>query len=246
MRVNEKSPKEKAIGAMQNICSVAGIMYNDVRNNSVLTPEEIGTYINGLKFCIRDISEYYGYDSILAKQINERYAELKSANAKISELQAELRKKDVGSDTVTAKLSLYEDAARAFYEAAGLHYGTVSFMAKALVTEMSAEYHREPEPHLTTAKDMFDKLRKRMEAKQLMGFELVQESSYREYIKDTERNRQRIADLYKVFMPDSRITEFRSTQVKSKWTCRYSVHIPYTDIEKLIDKYGKDKEATPC
>lgn len=246
MRANEKSPKEKAIRAMQNMCSVAGIMYNDVRNGSMLTPEEIGIYINGLEFCIGDISEHYGYDSILAKQVNERYAELKSANAKISELQAELRRKDVGSDTVTAKLSLYEDVARAFYEAAGLHYGTVSFTARALVIEMSAEYHREPEPHLTTAKGMFNKLRKKMETKQLVGFELVQESSYREYIKDTERNRRRIADLYKVFMPDSRITEFRSTQVKGEWTCRYSVHLPYTNIEKLIDKYGTDKEATPC
>lgn len=246
MRVNEKSPKEKAIRAMQNMRSVAGIMYNDVRNGSVLTPEEIGTYINGLEFCIRDISEHYGYDSILAKQVNERYAELKSANAKISELQAELRRKDVGSDTVTAKLSLYEDTARAFYEAAGFHYGTVSFTARALVIEMSAEYHREPEPHLTTAKDMFNKLRKRMEAKQLVGFELIQESSYREYIKDTERNRRHIADLYKVFMPDFRITEFRSTQVKCEWTCRYSVYLPYTDIENLINKYGTDKEATSC
>lgn len=246
MHATEKSPKEKAIGAMQNMCSVARIMYDDARNGSVLTPDEVGIYINGLEFCIKDISEYYGYDSILAKQVSERYAELKSANAEISELQKELKRKDVGSDTVSAKLSLYEDTARALYEAAGFHYGTVSFTTRALIIEMSSEYHREPEPHLTTAKDMFGKLRKKMEAKRLVGLELVQESSYREYIKDTERNRRRITDLYKVFVPDSRITEFRSTPVKGQWTCRYSVHMPYTDIEKLINKYGTDKEATPC
>lgn len=243
--MKEKPPKEKAISALQDMCSVAGLLYNGIRSDHTFTTEKAGVYISNLEFYIKDLSAYYGYDSVLAKQVTERYAELKQANIQIARLQKTIQELDINSDAVSAKLKSYEDIARAFYEAAGFHYGSVTFKERFLTLDMSAEYDYDMEPHLTTLKGMMYEIREAMEQRHLLGFATFPESSYREYIEDTPRNKKGIMDLYKAMLPGSYITEFRQREEHGHWMLRHEVNIPYGNLEALHKAYSTKQDDTP-
>lgn len=246
--MKEKTPIEKTISALQNMCSAAGLLYNSIRDEHTLTPEEAGIYISNLEFYVKDIAAYYNYDSVLAKQVTERYAELKKANNQIARLQKTIQELDINSSIVSSKLKLYEDIARTFYEAAGFHYATVTFKETFLTLDMSAEHDYKAEPHLTSLKDMMYAVRKSMEDRNLLGFETFPESSYREYVKDTRKNKQRIMDLYNTMLPGSYVTEFRQREERGNWMLRHEVNVPYAALEALYDthrtKETDQQEAT--
>lgn len=233
---------EKLYKALQNIYSTARLLYDGASNGQKFTSDEIAIFINGMEICLKDIANHYGYDSILAKQVEERYKELKEVNRRNNELQDAVKKLEMNPQAVTAKLMLYQDVARAFYEAAGFHYGSMTLKERFLSMEMSGEYHKNPEPNLTSLRNLFTTLRNRMDTNSLLEFELVPESSYRDYMKDTPENRRRIIELLNVFLPGSFVTKFESRYTNGEWTLRYDVNVPYDVLDSLYKAYDDENK----
>lgn len=244
--MNKKSPKERAISAIKNMYSLSELLFTEINSNKTLSPDDAGVYISNLEFYIKDIAAYYHYDSVLARQVTERYVELRKSNDKICQLEQTIRNFEINSHTVSAKLSFYENIARAFYEAAGFHYGSISFKERFLTIDISSEYEDDCEPHLTSLKDLMYNLRQHIKTKNLFRLKVFPETSYRNHVKDTPENKQAIISSYKELLPDAYITEFTQRQCdkSDNWALRYSVNVPYDNLEqlpKLLSERGEPR-----
>ena len=92
-------------------------------NAGTLTQEMRKTLLSLLEFQIRDLSEALDYDNDLAREITERHAELRAANARIHELEVRLGAAGIQQlAVVKPTLRLLSENIRSWWREFGLGY----------------------------------------------------------------------------------------------------------------------------
>lgn len=227
---------------MQGICMISEMLYNALRSDTELTDDFLKTTLGNIEFKFKDLCKTLGYDSVLAKEVTDRYAELRNANMAINSLRQALSEKNIASaETLNVALDGMEGIFRAWYENMGWHYASISFSSRSLIAEFSSEIDTTGDAHLSH-KDVYEQMG-RLTAGHLPEFDTFRDGmGDRVYVRDTMANKQAIIQLYKHWLPDSRVTDFTSRSEKDEWTLRYSVRVSYKDLFILKDRLGKGAE----
>lgn len=236
-----KTDKSGCYKNMQDICLISEMLYNALRSDTELTDDFLRATLGNIEFKFKDLCKALDYDSVLAKEVTERYAELRKANQTINDLKKALSEKDIASaETLNVALDDMEGCFRAWYENMGWHYASVSFSSRSLVAEFSAELDTAGDAHLSR-KDVYAKIGRLVSARP--EFDVFRDGmGDRAYVRDTMANKQLIVGLYGKWLPDSLITDFSSRSEKDEWMLRYSVRVSYKDLFAL-KRMSKEAES---
>lgn len=194
---------------------------------------DVHTHMSLLEHSIRDLSPLLHYDSVLAEEAEKRYAEIRTLNQKVRELENQ-RGREVTAEAVSAALRGYENDFSAWYEAHGFRYANTSYTAYGLRADFSSELNHTRRDSLTTSKELF----KVLEASVPFITESHDWDIYRDHyhseVLDTDRNRKNFVELFKNSFPDARILSF-SSRVNDfdSFSLRCEVNVPYTDIQRM-------------
>lgn len=236
-----KTDKNGCYKNMQDICLISEMLYEALRSDTELTDDFLRTTLGNIEFKFKGLCKALDYDSVLAKEVTERYAELRKANQTINDLKKALSEKDIASaESLNVALDDMEGCFRAWYENMGWHYASISFSNRSLVAEFSAELDTTNDAHLSH-KDVYKKMERIITERP--EFDIFKDGmGDRRYIRDTMANKQLIVELYRRWLPDSHITDFSSRSEKDEWMLRYGVRVSYKDLFAL-KRMSKEAES---
>ena len=221
---------------------------NNLVNNNVWSCLGINEHL------IADISKSLGYDSIIAKEIEERHKEIRDANTRIRELEQEIGQ-GVSSDAVVGALRLYEDIFRAWYKTEGFDYVSCGYYQTGITGEFSArmDFCEECEyPNNDVYLAMW-KENSGAQKKSDDGWDIRKGQFESGEMLDTENNKAKVTNLISTAFPNARINSFEARRNDyGTFSLRPNVYIPYKDICNIYTKVvaektgqeGTDKNAT--
>lgn len=179
-----------------------------------------------------DLSKMVGYDSILAKEKDERHKEIREKNEEIRKL-TEQRGKEVTPEAIQGALRRYEDIFRAWYDNEGFKYASISNLsAYGMTVELT------PEMNFRDSEKYDDEIYKKIwtedsgtEEKINEGWDIYKSQFHAELL-DTENNKKRINELLLRFFPNARIYKFTGWKNDYKgFSLRTEIHITYSDLD---------------
>lgn len=201
-----------------------------LEDNVVL--ENVNTFMGLNESYHSDLSKMVGYDSILAKEKEKRYAEIREKNKKIREL-TEQRGKEVTPQAIQGALKRYEDIFRAWYENEGFEYASISNLsAYGMTVELTASMNfRDSEKY---DNEIYKKIRTEnsgTENKISDGWD-IHKSQFHAELLDTENNKNRIHDLLLKHFPNAKISKFTGRRNDYKgFSLNTEIHISYSDLD---------------
>lgn len=179
-----------------------------------------------------DLSKRVGYDSILAKEKEERYKEIREKNEEIRKL-TEQRGKEVTPEAIQGALRRYEDIFRAWYDNEGFRYASISNLsAHGIIAELTSEMR------FSNSERYDNEIYKKIwtenigtENKIDDGWDIYKSQSRAELL-DTENNKKRINELLLRCFPNARIFKFTGTENDyNGFSLRTEIHITYSDLD---------------
>lgn len=198
---------------------------------------EIYTHLSLLEHGLKDLSDCTGYNGILAKEMENRHAELRAANLKINQLAQELGR-GVTPSAVSAAIRRYESLFRAWYESHGFKYASVTINQWGLYAEMTDELANTVKKTVNLAdKETYAAAISRPDNRLISRdpeFD-IDPDRYHSNLSDTQRNRSALLALYQTELPNARIEKFMSYIDCNKYHLRHEVFVPYADITAWAD-----------
>lgn len=179
-----------------------------------------------------DLSRMVGYDSILAKEKEERHKEIREKNEEIRKL-TEQRGKEVTPEAIQGALRRYEDIFRAWYDNEGFRYASISNLsAYGMTAELTSEMNfRDSEKYDS---DIYKKIwteNSGTEEKIDDGWDIYKSQFHAELL-DTENNKKRINELFLRCFPNTRIFKFTGRKNDyNGFSLRTEIHITYSDLD---------------
>jgi hypothetical protein len=180
-----------------------------------------------------DLSKMVGYDSILAKEREERHKEIREKNEKIRRL-IEQRGKEVTPEAIQGALNRYEDIFRAWFKNEGFHYASIqNLSAYGLIAELTSQMDY-VKPSSSNDDEICNKIWKEdvgTEDKFNNGWNIYKDQYHGELL-DTDNNKQLIKELLLENFPNARIYKFsgRKNDHGSFSLCT-EVYISYLDLD---------------
>lgn len=179
-----------------------------------------------------DLSKMVGYDSILAKEKEKRYIDIREKNEEIRNL-TEQRGKEVTPEAIQGALRRYEDIFRAWYDNEGFRYASISnFSAHGMISELTSEMNfRDSEKYDTEIYKKIWSENTGTEEKINDGWDIYKSEFHAELL-DTENNKKRITELFLKYFPNAKIYKFtgRSNDYNG-FSLRTEFHISYSDLD---------------
>lgn len=180
-----------------------------------------------------DLSKMVGYDSILAKEKEERYKEIRAKNEEIRKL-TEQRGKEVTPEAIQGALRRYEDIFCAWYENEGFNYASISNLsAYGMTAELTSEMNFRDftrYDHDEIYKKIWTE-NKSTEEKIDSGWDIYKSQFHAELL-DTENNKKRINELFLKCFPSIRIFKFTGRKNDyNGFSLNTEVHITYSDLD---------------
>ena len=182
-----------------------------------------------------DLSKIVGYDSILAKEKEKRYKEIREKNEKIRKL-TEQRGKEVTPEAIQGALSRYEDIFRAWYNNEGFNYASISNLsAYGMTAELTSEMNFKNSAKYDYNNDEINKKiwteNSGTEEKINNGWDIYKSQFHAELL-DTENNKKRINELLLSYFPNTRIFKFIGRKNDyNGFSLRTEFHISYSDLD---------------
>lgn len=179
-----------------------------------------------------DLSRMVGYDSILAKEKEERHKEIREKNEEIRKL-TEQRGKEVTPEAIQGALRRYEDIFRAWYDNEGFRYASISDLsAYGMTVELT------PEMNFRDSEKYDDEIYKKIWTEDSGTEEKINDewdiykSQFHAELLDTENNKKRITELFLRCFPNARIYKFSGWRNDYKvFSLRTEIHITYSDLD---------------
>lgn len=179
-----------------------------------------------------DLSRMVGYDSILAKEKEERHKKIREKNEEIRKL-TEQRGKEVTPEAIQGALRRYEDIFRAWYDNEGFRYASISNLsAYGMTAELTSEMNfRDSEKY---DDEIYKKIwteNSGTEEKIDDGWDIYKSQFHAELL-DTENNKKRINELLLRCFPNTRIFKFTGRKNDyNGFSLRTEIHITYSDLD---------------
>lgn len=184
-----------------------------------------------------DLSKMVKYDSILAKEEEERHKEIREKNEEIRKL-TEQRGKEVTPEAIQGALRRYEDIFRAWYENEGFNYASISNLSPyGMTTELTSEMNFS-DPTKCDHDEVYKKIwseKSSTEEKIDSGWDIYKSQFHAELL-DTENNKRRINELLLRCFPNTRIYKFTARKNDyDGFSLRTEIHITYSDLDRYYN-----------
>lgn len=201
---------------------------------------DVHTHMSLLEYSIQDLTLLTHYDSVLAEEVKNRHKEIRELNQRVHELETQ-RGREVTADAVSAAIRRYEDAFRAWYQAAGIRYTKIDYTSYSLKIEICSDLDNDRKDRLTTNKELCKKLAEELPfITESPDWDVVHDH-YTSELLDTDRNRENITNLLKKYFPNVRIFSFNSYRNDfESFSLRCCANVPYTNIEALEKKFAQE------
>lgn len=238
--VLEQSIRQDVTKKISELYHLLGFLNQNIKDDT-LDNNVVDTTMSLYETYYRDLAKMLNYDTILQKEHEERFAEIRQKNKKIDDLTSKLGEK-VSPDAVTGAIRLYNDIFSAWYENEGFHYARVTENAYGLNIELCDEMDYNQDDTIEDKRDeinshIWSKNKNAMQKKE-SGWD-IDEDKYHASILDTDNNRQRMQSLILSDFPKARVNGFQSRRNDNKlFSLRTNLFIPYADI---VDYYEKQK-----
>lgn len=183
-----------------------------------------------------ELSKMVGYDSILAKEKEERCKEIKEKNEEIRKL-TEQRGKEVTPEAIQGALKRYEDIFRAWYDNEGFRYASISNLsAYGMSAELTADMDFSDSERYDN--EIYKKIwteNKGTEEKIAAGWDIYKSQFHGELL-DTDNNKKRINELLLKYFPNTRIFKFTGRKNDyGGFSLRTEINITYSDLDKYYN-----------
>ena len=224
--------KEKAIKIINESLSSLLVLRDLIKTDKVVV-SNIDTHLSLNESFHAELSKILGYDSILAKEYEERHLEIRKKNEEIRQLK-EQRGKEVTPEAITGALRLYEDIFRAWYENEGFEYGSISSksdygMTVELTSNMNFTEDTSPERNPIYQTIWSDDIS--TESKIKNGWDIY-ESQFHAELLDTDNNKKRIKELLLKNFPKVSIHSFCGRRNDyGSFSLRVEFYISYSDLD---------------
>ena len=184
-----------------------------------------------------ELSKMVGYDSILAKENEERHKEIREKNEEIRKL-TEQRGKEVTPEAIQGALRRYEDIFRAWYENEGFNYASISNLsAYGITAELTSEMNFRDSTRYDN-NEIYKKIWSEdssTEEKIDSGWDIYKSQFHAELL-DTENNKRRINKLFLKCFSGTKIFKFTGRKNDyNGFSLSMEVHITYSDLDRYYN-----------
>lgn len=202
---------------------------------------EIRMHLGLMEYHLQDIAQATGYTSETVNSVEERNHMVREANHRAFLAEGKLGRATSASN-VKAGLKRLSDIFGAWYESAGFHYASLGFTSHMLKADFSDEVELEPEEHIYTMKstaatdsELIAKLHDKVPV--IMKSLNVKGDRYRHELVASDDNIEAITAFFREWFPNVTFSEFRQRRGDhAKMALRFSVCIPYQDIDDMYDR----------
>ncbi len=218
----------------------AEFLYLQINDNNVSVSSR-DTMCSLFESYFSEISNKLGYTSKFLEERNSILEEIRQENKKhyTNILQ-------VGADTilspeqVSASLNYYEKALRAWYEACGFHYASITNTSYGFLLEFSAEIDYCDEDDNVKHRLCKDESIQSLISQEYLfndeKYDIVRDTYHGELLA-TENNRERLVQLYQETFPNAHLYElYERRNDYGSFSLKHSVRIPFEDITCLLKK----------
>lgn len=209
---------------------------------------DVYTHLSLLEHHLTELSRLTGYDGMCTKENEARYAEIRAANQKIRELEAQLGSTMTG-DAVASGVRHYLNVLGTWWSAAGFRYAKMEPTQWGISAEFSSEvilHERESTPYADSA--LLIKANGKVDPITTDDFD-VREDKYHGDLLDTDRNKKALDALFRKYFPEAYITGFRSHHDSSQFCLRFTVYFNYKELEaweKTLDSESESGKGAPA
>lgn len=229
---------EKAAKCVAKTISALEFFYERIKSGT-LHKADVKTHISLLRYEFNDLNELLDGGQFLSEKLEETMAMLREANKQIKLLETQSGS-NVTSVNGQAFIKYMHDAITTWYELSGFHYGSSTTNIRGINLEMSEEledeYAGSERCNMSLGrKDIAEKVVSWTPWQFGSGYD-VQTDGLRMSLLDTDNNRTRLKALFTSVFPDSHIYEFKSYCDRNLYMLRTNVFIPFTDIERWLNK----------
>lgn len=227
-----KEDKEKVIKKINESLSCL-LFFKDLIEEEKAVVTNVWTCLGLNESYHADLSKMVGYDSILAKEKDERHKEIRKKNEEIRKL-TDQRGKEITPEAIEGALRRYEYILRAWYENEGFNYGSISNLSAygisiELTSEMNFREDTHHENNEICKKIWSDEIS--TEAKIESGWD-IHKAQFHAELLDTENNKKRIQALLLHCFPNVRIFKFTGRRNDyDGFSLRTEFNVSYSDLE---------------
>lgn len=195
------------------------------------TKSDAFIHLSLLENYLAKLSKLTGYDGMIAKEQEQKYAEIRAANLKIHELES-LLGSQVSANAVAAGMQHWENVFRAWYEASGFHYADIKMNPYVIRADFSDELTNEPKTRRLATKEILEKITGHVHFITDDSSWDIEHDRFHSNLLDTNKNKQNIIQLFTRTFPNSTIHEFKAHKDSEKYYLSFDAVIPWDDLDK--------------
>lgn len=238
----DEAAKKTALRKTNELLSSLGFFRNLILEHEP-QKADVWTHLGLLEHGVSELSGLTGYDGMLRKDRETRFAETRAANIKIRELEAALGA-GTGPDAVGAGIAHYMEVLGTFYSACGFRHASMDPTRWGIHAEFTHE--------LTKAVERSPFAEKKLMAMAVLscgfipkqkGWDLERDQ-FHDSLLDTDRNRKRIVELYAAAFPGDIVREFRSVRDGDKYYLKHEITVGWNNLaawEARIRQTAKER-----
>lgn len=232
---NDKSPafadeaaKKAALKKTNDLLSSLGFFRNLILEYEP-KKADVWTHLGLLEHGIVELSELTGYNGMLQKEHEARHAEVRVANIRIRELEAELGA-GTGPDAVGSGIAHYMEVLGTFYSACGFRYASMDPTRWGIhadfTHELSKTVERSP---FADRKLLAMAILERDFIPGLENWEL-EHDQFHDNLLDTDKNRANLRAMYADVFPGDEVREFRSIRDGNMYYLKHEITVSWNNL----------------
>lgn len=238
----DEAAKKTALKKTNELLSSLGFFRNLILEHEP-QKADVWTHLGLLEHGVSELSELTGYDGMLRKDHEARFAETRAANIKVRELEAALGA-GTGPDAVGAGIAHYMEVLGTFYSACGFRYASMDPTRWGIHAEFTHE--------LTKTVERSPFADKKLMAMAVLscgfipkqkGWDLERDQ-FHDSLLDTDRNRKRLVELYAAAFPGDIVRGFRSVRDGDKYYLKHEITVGWNNLaawETRIRQTAKER-----
>ena len=208
---------------------ISSLNFFAVRLKDRPTYNDVATHMGLFESYFSELCKHVPYDSVLQTERENRYKELREANARIEQLQKSAADQ-VNGETIQAKLSQYADIFTCIYETIGIHYCSLKEITRwGFIYETGDEIQYESIQHLSHTR--LSKMPKHILTSH-PELDIVKDT-YHANILDTDNNKKILTNIFTTWFPGFHVHKFTSHRDSDHFNLRMEISIPFTDLDNL-------------
>ena len=190
------------------------------------------THLKLFENYLHDLSILTGYDSMLKAEFDRRYAEIRAANNRISDLESQIGSQTT-PDAIASGMRHFENVFRAWYEGIGFRYGDIKFTNSGLTVNIDQELQNDNAKPRIADKTIYEAVWPYTVLITNDPAWDVDKDRFHSNLLDTDKNRTNILQLYTHTFPNASVHKFESYKESKHFYLRHAVHVPWADIDSL-------------